>query len=88
MNVGMHLFRRSPRSNLPNNGLAIFDDADSVFCLRSFCRSASMSSRLDGTNLSSNSFFAIARQQPGKLLRENTVGSQSALRLTASQQGI
>jgi len=82
----MHLFRGRPCSNLPNNGLAIFDDADSSFRLCSFCRSDSMSSGLDGTNLSSNSFFAIACQKPGELLCENTVRSQSAL--TASQQGI
>ena len=41
---------------------------------------------LNGNALSSNSFFAIARGQPGEITIANTVGSQSAL--TASQQGV
>ena len=41
---------------------------------------------LDGTALTSNSFFDIAHPQPGELTVENIVGSQSAL--TASQQGV
>ena len=42
---------------------------------------------LNGTTaLISNSFFAIARSQPGELTVENIVGSQSAL--TAGQQGV
>ena len=41
---------------------------------------------LNGNALTSNSFFAIARPQPGEITVENIVGSQSAL--PASQQGV
>ena len=41
---------------------------------------------LDGTPLTSNSFFDIARRQPGEITMENRVGSKNAL--TASQQGV
>ena len=41
---------------------------------------------LNGMVLTSNSFFATARPQPGEVTMENVVGSQSAL--TASQQGV
>ena len=41
---------------------------------------------LNGSALTSNSFFAIARPQAGEITIVNTVGSQSAL--TASQQGV
>ena len=90
--AGMQLFRGSPRGNLPNNGLAIFDDPASGFRLRLFCRSDSMTPNvgqfigLDGTAITSSSFFAIFRPQPGELTVESIVGSQSAL--TASQQGV
>ena len=42
---------------------------------------------LDGTTaVTSNSFFEIARLQPGELMVRNAAGSQNAL--TASQQGV
>ena len=41
---------------------------------------------LNGNAFTGNSFFAIARPQPGEITIVNTVGSQSAL--TASQQGV
>ena len=90
--AGIQLFRGSPRGNLPNNGLAIFYDPASGFRLRMFCRSDSMTPNvgqvigLDGTPVTSSSFFAISRPQPGEIRCENTVGSQSPL--TASQQGV
>ena len=90
--AGMHLFRGSPRGNLPNNGLAISDNPENGFRLRIFCRSDSMSQNvgefigLNGSALTSDSFFAIARSQPGEIAVENIIGSQSVL--TASQQGV
>ena len=90
--AGVHVFRGSPRGNFPNNGLVVSDNVGSGFRSRIYCRSDSMSANvgqfigLDGTALNSNSFFAIARPQPGEITIENTVGSQSAL--TASQQGV
>ena len=41
---------------------------------------------LNGNALTSNSFFAIARSQPGEITVQNIIGSQSTL--TASQQGV
>ena len=41
---------------------------------------------LAGIPVTSSSFFAISRPQPGEIRCENTVGSQNAL--TASQQGV
>ena len=41
---------------------------------------------LNGNALTNNSFFAIARPQPGEITVENIIGSQSAI--TASQQGV
>ena len=82
---GVQLFRGSPRGSLPNNGLAISENPGSGFRLRIYCRSDSMSENvgqfigLNGNALTSNSFFAIARPQPGEITVENIVGSQSAL---------
>ena len=92
IDAGVHVFRGSPRGNFPNNGCVFPDNVGSGFRLRIFCRSDSMSANvgqfigLNGNALTSNSFFAIARPQPGEITIENTVGSQSAL--TASQQGV
>ena len=41
---------------------------------------------LNGNALISNSFFAIARSQPGEITMVNTVGSQNTL--PASEQGV
>ena len=91
---GIYLFKGNPRGNLLNNSIAISDNPASEFkfCLRIFCRSNSMSGNvgqfvgLNGNALTSNSFFAIARPQPGEITVENRVGSQNPL--TASQQGV
>ena len=84
--AGVHVFSGTPSVSLPDNGLVVSDNPDSGRRLRFFCRSDSMSENvgqligLDGTTaITSSSFFAIARQQPGELSVENTVGSQSAL---------
>ena len=88
----MQLFRGSPRGDLPNNGLAIFDDVSGGLRFRLFCRSDSMSENvgqfigLNGNTLTSNSVFSIANPQPGELTIQNTVGSQSAL--TSGDQGV
>ena len=89
----MHLFRGSPRGNLENNGLAIFDIVGGGFRFRLFCRSDSKSEIVgqfigpNGNTLTSNnSVFAIANPQHGELRIQNTVGSQSAL--TAGDQGV
>ena len=89
----MHVFSGTPSVSLPDNGLVVSDNPGSGNRLRFFCRSDSMSENvgqligLDGnTAITSNSFFAIARQQPGELSVENTVGSQSTL--AASQRGV
>ena len=91
--AGVHIFTGTPSGNLPDNGLVVSDNPGSGRRLRFFCRSDSMSEDvgqligLDGTTpITSSSFFAIARQQPGELLVTNTVGSQNALQ--ASQQGV
>ena len=91
--AGVHVFKGSPRGNLPNNSLVVYDNIESGFRSRVYCRSDSMSANvgefigLDGTTaLTSNTFFAIAHPQPGEITIENIVGSQSAL--TASQQGV
>ena len=93
IDAGVRVFRGSPSGNLLNNGLVISDNpAGNDFRFRMFCRSNSMSGNvgqfigLDGAPLSSNSFFDIARRQPGEISVENTVGSQNAL--TVSQQGV
>ena len=93
IDAGVHVFRGSPKGNFLNNDLVISDSpAGNDFRFRIFCRSDSMLENvgqfigLDGTPLSSNSFFAIARHQPGEISMENTVGSQNAL--TVSQQGV
>jgi len=76
-----------------NNSCVVSDNpAGNDFRFRIFCRSDSMSGNvgqfigLDGTPLSSNSFFAIARRQPGEISIQNTVGSQTPL--TVRQQGV
>ena len=92
--AGIHIFRGSPRGNLPlNDGLVVSDDpAGNDYRFRIFCRSDSMSRNvgefigLDGNVLSSNSIFDIANLLPGEVRVENRVGSQSSL--TASQEGI
>ena len=90
--AGVHVFSGSPSGNPPDNGLVVSDNPGSGRRLRFFCRSDSMSEDvgqligLDGTAITSSSYFAIAREQPGELSVTNTVGSQSAL--TTSQQGV
>ena len=94
LDAGIHVFRGSPRGYLPlNNGLVVSDNPAGIdYRLRIFCRSDSASGNvgqfigLDGTPLTSNSFFDIARRQPGEITMENSVDSQNAL--TASQQGV
>ena len=72
--------------------MAISDNPGSGYRLRIFCRSDSMSANvgqfigLNGINVTSNGYFAIAHPQPGEITIENTVGSQNSL--TASQQGV
>ena len=73
-----------------NNGVVVSESGS--FRFRFFCRSDSISENvgqiigLDGTPLTNNSFFFIARRQPGEISVENRVGSQDAL--TSSQQGV
>ena len=88
----MHVFQGTPTGNLPSNGLVVSNNPGSVFRLRVFCRSDSMSENvgqligLDGENTSTNNSFAIGRQQPGELSIVNAAGSQSSL--ATSQQGV
>ena len=90
--AGLHVFSGTPSVSLPDNGLVVADNPGSGRRLRFFCRSDSLSENvgqligLDGTAITSSSFFAIARRQPGELSVDNTVGPQSAL--TASQRGV
>ena len=90
---GIYVFRGSPRGNFENNSCVVSDNpGGNDFRFRIFCRSDSMSGNVgdfigpDGTPLTSNSFFDIARRQPGEISMENRVGSKNAL--TASQQGV
>ena len=87
---GIHIFRGSPRGNFVNNSVVVSENGS--FHFRIFCRSDSMSESvgqiigLDGTPLTNNSFFSIARRLPGEISVENRVGYQVAL--TSSQQGV
>ena len=83
--AGVHVFAGTPSTSLPANGLIVSDNPGSGFRLRFSCRSDSMSGNvgqligLDGTTITSSSFFQIARGRPGELSVENMVNSQNAL---------
>ena len=95
IDAGIQVFRGSPRGNFPpDNGLVISDNpSGNGFRFRIFCRSDSMFENvgqfigLDGNSaLTSNSFFAIDRPQPGELVIQNRVGTHIAL--PSNQQGV
>ena len=89
--AGVNVFWGSPRGNLLNNGLVIFESPGSGYRLRIFCRSDSRSRNVgeligpSGRALTGDNFFAVARTH-GEVKLENVVGSHNAL--TASEQGV
>ena len=91
--AGFHVFNGASTGSLPNNGLAISNDAGSGFRIRFFCRSDSLTLNvgelfgLDGNTFSGNNYLVFEPPGNGGELRiENVVGSQQPL--PASEQGI
>ena len=91
--AGIHVFNGATTGSQPNNGLAILNDAGSVFRIRFFCRSDSLTFNvgeligLDGNTFSGNDYLVFDTPANGGELRIlNTVNSQQPL--PASEQEI
>ena len=90
LGAGIHVFNGVPKGSLTNNGLVVSNNSDSLFHLRFFCRSDSMSNNigelvgLHNRTLTNNHPFNISTAQPGELL----VFVNNHTHLTPSHQGV
>ena len=88
--AGIHVFNGVPKGSVQNNEPVTANDSDSMFHLRFFCRSDSMSNNageligLHNSTLTNSHPFNISTPQPGELL----VFVDNHTRLTPSHQGV